>query len=59
MNERAKKWNVDDYAILKNHTKCADAKNTRNPSHQCGRKDLKLDRRVGDDVEKIANKKML
>ena len=34
LSERAKKLNVEDYAILKDHTKCADAKCTRNPSHQ-------------------------
>ena len=34
LSEKAKKLNVEECAILKDHTKCADAKCTRNPSHQ-------------------------
>ena len=34
LRERAKKSNVEDYVILKNHTQFAGARITRSPSHQ-------------------------
>ena len=58
MNERAKKLNVENYAISKNHTPFADAKITKDPSRQRRkRKRIKYSsgQRVGDNVWKIAH----